>query len=275
MTGYASVATPMENGEITVDIRSVNHRFLDIQIRTPEELRNIEITVRECIKAKLKRGKIDCRIFIKNKEIESGILNINKSVFEQLKQLDREIRKTAPSAKSMSVNDFLNWPSFLQEKLLNDDELVKVTKETTNTALEQLIAMRVREGNRLGVVLRERLHDIVGIITNLEQRLPQIIQNNKEKLNRRIEDAKAIVSEDRLNQEIVFLIGKMDIDEELQRVKSHVTEFYEILSKEKEFKIRNRSKRFLETSQFKSTNNDIFYFPCSLYIRAISARSNT
>lgn len=230
MTGYAAVTDESPVGGLSLDLRSVNHRYLDIQFRMPDELRVLEPDLRERIAARLSRGKVECRISFTVPPTLTA-MRLDETLLARLAELGEKVRVALPEAQSLRVADVLRWPGMLG----SDDLPVEILKEKSlqlvDQALADLSAARAREGEKLKVVLLERASSVDDIVNDLAPRIPQLVAVYQEKLSARLREAMLDPENDRLNQEVVMFAAKIDVDEELQRLATHVSEIRRILDK--------------------------------------------
>ncbi|UCD68662.1 MAG: YicC family protein [Betaproteobacteria bacterium] len=230
MTGYAAVTDESPVGGLSLDLRSVNHRYLDIQFRIPDELRLLESDLRERISAHVTRGKVECRISL-SVPPELNAMQLDETLLSRLTGLDERVRLTLPDAQSLRVADVLRWPGMLG----SDSPPVEILKEKclklVDQSLAELIAARTREGEKLKAVLLERARSVEEIVNDLSPRIPQLVSSYQEKLSTRLREAMLDPENDRLKQEVVMFAAKIDVDEELQRLAAHVSEIRRILDK--------------------------------------------
>ena len=230
MTGYAAVADESPLGGLSLDLRSVNHRYLDIQFRMPEELRVLESALRERIAARVSRGKVECRISF-NAPTTSSAMQLDESLLAQLMQLDEKVRVALPGAESLRVNDVLRWPGMLGSDSLPVEQLKEKCLKLVDQACTDLSAARAREGEKLKAILLERAASIDTIVSDVAPRIPQLVEAYQDKLATRLRDAMLEPENDRLKQEVVMFASKVDVDEELQRLTTHVSEIRRILDR--------------------------------------------
>ncbi len=230
MTGYAAVADESPLGGLSLDLRSVNHRYLDIQFRMPEELRVLESVLRERIAARVSRGKVECRISF-NAPTTSSDTQLDEALLAQLAQLDEKVRAALPGAESLRVNDVLRWPGMLGNDSLPVEQLKEKCLKLVDQACTDLSAARAREGEKLKAILLERAASIDTIVSEVAPRIPQLVEAYQEKLATRLRDAMLEPENDRLKQEVVMFASKVDVDEELQRLTTHVSEIRRILDR--------------------------------------------
>lgn len=230
MTGYAAVSDESPVGGLSVDLRSVNHRYLDIQFRLPDDLRVLEPQLRERISARLSRGKVECRIGVTTPAASAG-LQLDEALLSQLVRLDARVREALPGAEALRVGDVLRWPGILGNDSVPLDQLKQRCLELIDQACDDLTAARAREGEKLKQILIERADAIVAIVKDLEPRIPQLVTAYQEKMATRLREAMLDPDSDRLKQEVVMFASKIDVDEELQRLHTHVAEIRRILDK--------------------------------------------
>jgi uncharacterized protein (TIGR00255 family) len=229
MTGFAAVAAELPGCSISVELRSVNHRYLDLQLRLPDELRTLESAVREVLAAELKRGKIDCRIGINRTAPGAAALAVNVERVVQIRDAAAEVRAHAPDSTPLSVIELLRWPGVLTEPSLTAADLAEKALALVREALQDLMASRAREGAELKAVLEERCRGIQEQIERVLPRVPAIHDAYVEKLSMRMREAGLDPDADRLKQEVVLFATKIDVAEEISRLSTHVTEVRRVL----------------------------------------------
>ena len=230
MTGYAVAARELENAVLNLELRSVNHRYLDIQFRLPDELRPIEAALRETLTARLNRGKIECRISYAQIPGRKG-LDVDHDLLTQLVALNARVREALPEAQNLTAADVLRWPGMLGSDSLDLDELRKVCQSLLEHVLEEFTLSRGREGEKLKTILLERADAVEARLGDVAPRMPQVIAAFQEKLATRLKEALANADEDRIRQEVVLFANKIDVDEELTRLTTHIAELRRILDK--------------------------------------------
>ena len=228
MTGYAVAARELENAVLNLELRSVNHRYLDIQFRLPDELRAIEPALRETLTARLNRGKVECRISYTPTPGRKGI-ELDEALLQQLIALNARVRTALPQARDLSTSDVLRWPGMLGSDTLDIDELRAVCRHLLDEVLEEFRTSRAREGEKLKSMILERAAAVGTRITEVAPRMPQVIAGFQEKLALRLKEALANADEDRIRQEVALFANKIDVDEELTRLATHITELRRIL----------------------------------------------
>lgn len=231
MTGFATTAVELDAGSLTLEIRAVNHRYLDLQLRVPDELRILEQTLRESISARISRGKVECRIGFAARASIANPARINQPLLQQLSQWSDEVRATMPNAREFSVADILRWNGILESPPLSADSLRATVLELLQTTLHDFTASRSREGEKLKDFLLQRVAQINSLRELVAPRIPAALKAYEEKLRTRLQEAMGSSDDERLHQEISLFASKIDVDEELSRLHSHLTEMERVLAK--------------------------------------------
>jgi uncharacterized protein (TIGR00255 family) len=230
MTGYAMSAKEFPYGALNVEMRSVNHRYLDIQFRLPEDLRSIEPALREILAAKLNRGKVECRVSFAATAGAEREPELNEVLLQQVIALDARVRRAFPAAASLNVSDVLRWPGMLGADTLPVEELKGACRELLQTVLEEFTAARAREGEKLKEMLLERASAMERRLAEVVPRMPEVLAAFQEKLAARLKEAMVSGDDERIRQEIALFANKIDVDEELTRLATHVAELRRILA---------------------------------------------
>ncbi len=224
MTGFARTSQQYNWGTLTWEIRSVNHRYLEPAFRLPEDLREIEPHLRERIRKALYRGKLEMSLTVQKEEGASQELGLNLPRVRQLAEAAHKIGNELHDAAPVSPLDVLRWPGVLQQAELDRDELLQCALTVFDQTLKQLLEHRTREGAELVQFIHQRLDNISAEVVKLRERLPDILSTQREKLKIKIEALQVELDPERLEQEIALLAQKADVDEELDRLDTHVTE---------------------------------------------------
>jgi uncharacterized protein (TIGR00255 family) len=229
MTGYAAAAREYAWGTLAVELRSVNHRYLDLQFRVPEELRGLESQLRESLSAKITRGKVDCRITLAAAAAPQRLAELNAVLLRQLVALDGQVRAALPGAASLRVADVLRWPGMLGAEEHPVEELKIACLDLARAALDDFLAARAREGEKLKALLLERAAAVEGRLAEVQPRMPQVLADFRDKLAARLAEAMVNADDERIRQEITLFANRIDVDEELSRLAAHVAELRSIL----------------------------------------------
>jgi uncharacterized protein (TIGR00255 family) len=229
MTGYATASMELNSGSLTLELRAVNHRYLDVQLRMPDEMRGLENVLREAITAQLQRGKIECRINYVRRSAQSGTA-LNHSLLQQLAAWNKEVLATLPDARSLGVADVLRWDGVLETPAASSDELRDALLNLLQTVLQDFSASRAREGEKLKDFLSQRVDKIDALRNAVIPHVPAAIAAYEQKLITRLQEALKVADDERIRQEIALFASKIDVDEELSRLASHLTEMRRILT---------------------------------------------
>ena len=224
MTGYASAEAEIDRHQLTWELRSVNHRYLDISFRLPEELRALEPSCKDEISKVLRRGKIDASLKLTRATDAASPAGLDDSALEALLGLQSRVLERYPDARPLSASDILRWPGVLVDAARLPDDLDAVALDCLRTALQSLKAARDREGERLDEVLRARCVAIKQIVERVKPHLADIGQRHRDKLMERLERFDLELEPERLEQEVALVAQRLDVAEELDRLDSHLLE---------------------------------------------------
>jgi uncharacterized protein (TIGR00255 family) len=231
MTGYAAATAESPRGTLALELRSVNSRFLDLQMRVAEELRALEPALRELIVARIARGKVECRLSFVEGSAPAGAQHLNAAALAQLKALADEARKRFPDAGTLRVADVLRWPGVVGGAAVDERQLRALAEQLGRRALEELVAAREREGARLAAAIGERVAAMRKVVEATVPLLPQSVAAYHEKLKERLREALGSADDDRVRAEVAVFAAKVDVDEELTRLRAHLAEVERVLKK--------------------------------------------
>jgi len=229
MTGFAAVAADLPGVSLSVELRSVNHRYLDLQLRLPDELRGIESALRERVAALLKRGKVECRIALNRTTPGAAALAVDPARVEQLAAAAADVQRHAPGAAPLSVNEILRWPGVLAEPTVAPEELSARVHELLGQALRDLAAARAREGVKTAAMLDACCAAIEVQVARVAPRIPAVHAAYLEKLGARLREAGLDPDQERLKQELALFATKIDVAEEVSRLATHVAEVRRVI----------------------------------------------
>ncbi len=232
MTAFARESRASEFGELTWELRTVNHRFLEPHIRLPEELRALEVPVRARLAASVQRGKVDCALRYAPAAGASGTLKINHFFVEQLLAAGQEIGTIVDRPYEASPLELLRWPGVIQEQKPDLDRLTAEALALLDAAIASLVATREREGARLEQLLRERCERLQESVGRVRVRMPEIIEGARGRLAERLAELRATLDPQRLEQEIALVAARLDVDEEMDRLVAHVAEVLDVLKRD-------------------------------------------
>lgn len=231
MTGFAAVSAELETSSLTLELRSVNHRYLDLQLRMPDELRMQEPSLREAIAAQMSRGKVECRINHAARASTQEPARLNTGMVQQLSIWNAQVREILPEARELSVADVLRWNGVLESPALSAETLQNTLQALLQQALKDFAAAREREGEKLKTFLLERVSQIETLRVAVAPRVPSAIAAYEAKLRTRLLEALGSEDDERVRQEITLYASKIDVDEELSRLQTHLAEVRRVLDK--------------------------------------------
>jgi uncharacterized protein (TIGR00255 family) len=229
MTAFARQSVESERGVVTWELRSVNNRFLDMNLRLPDDLRGLEPAVREQVSGKLKRGKVDCNLRFQAATAQAGELSFDWALAEQLLQACGRVNELAKGGASVSATDVLRWPGVVISDPVDVDAIRTDALATLNNALNELTDTRLREGTKLAELLVERCDGIDAIVARVGERMPQVVDEARARVRARLEEVIDELDAARVEQEMVLFCQKTDVAEEMDRLSTHVTEVRRVL----------------------------------------------
>ncbi|MET0718388.1 MAG: YicC/YloC family endoribonuclease, partial [Pseudoxanthomonas sp.] len=227
MTAYATAERATDGGTLACELRAVNHRFLELGLRLPEELRVLEPALRERISARIARGKLDFSLRLRSPEGE-GAVRINQDLIKQLAAVALELDAHFPQLRAEFV-DLLQYPGVLQTRSVDAEALQAHALAVLDTLLDQFVASREREGEKLAQAIGERVDALAARAAEVRELIPLIRAGQRLKLETRLADLAHPADPGRVEQELVLWLQKLDVDEELDRLDSHVKEIRRVL----------------------------------------------
>jgi uncharacterized protein (TIGR00255 family) len=247
MTGYATSTKETDAGTITIEIKSVNSRFLDLQFRINDDFRSIEPIFRDAVSKKLQRGKVECRFSFGRSSNNTQTKTLNAALLTQIKAYQVALDAHFPAIQALSAADILRWPGVIEENEINSDSLQEAITSTIDLTLADFIISREREGAALASVLLRCIDEMELIVTKITPLLPAILQQFQQKSIARLEDALGLAINkndaslapsisrdeviDRIRQEVTMYGIRIDVNEELVRLSGHLTETRHIIKK--------------------------------------------
>ena len=231
MTGYAAASADTPRGTLSVELRSVNARYLDLQFRISDELRALEPMLRELIGTRVSRGKVDCRLFLNDTAGMATGGRLNADALARLRELSTEVVKAMPQAGPLRVADVLRWPGVVAESPLDEEETRRLAASLCRQALDELVAARTREGAKLAAAVTERIAAMRQRLEQAAPLVPQALAAYQAKLADRLREALGSADDDRVRAELAVFASKVDVDEELTRLRAHMDETDRTLKK--------------------------------------------
>lgn len=230
MTAFARREAHSALGSLSWELRTVNHRYLEISPRLPEDLRGLEMRVREQIQKRIRRGKVDATLrWTPPVAGENGALAVNEALLNDLARLAAQVGFRVEAQAPLSALDFLKWPGVLQSPSVDLEQLHEAALALLRDALRELVDSRAREGEKLAALLRERLDAIETTVAEVRARVPALLADYRSRLEERLGELRDKVDPARLEQEIVLFATRIDVAEELDRLDTHVGEVRRIL----------------------------------------------
>jgi uncharacterized protein (TIGR00255 family) len=230
MTAFSRQQQEQEWGSLTWEIRSVNHRYLETSVRLPESFRALENGVREAVRKRLTRGKVECALRFQSEAKISSDLHLNTKLIQQLVQANIEIEQITGTSISLNNMEVLRWPGVIEEQDFDKTSIEKQALSLFSAALDDLVATRAREGAELQGFIQQRIDSVRKIVVSIRNKMPEILARQKQKILDRLADLKAELEPTRLEQEVSLLTQKADVEEELDRLDSHLNEVERALS---------------------------------------------
>jgi len=224
MTAFARESVDTDQGALTVEIRTVNHRYLDCSFKLPDVLRNLEVRLRQQVAAKLDRGKVECQFRLQPATAQAAAIEINRERLQQVIVAATTVALAMSRAQPVNPLELLQFPGVCSVAEANEDALQASAATLFDAALESLIENRAREGARLAAMIRDRLDQVEAETAATRELLPELKQQQRKRLLARLAELQVEVDNNRLEQELVYLAQKADVDEELDRLQTHVDE---------------------------------------------------
>jgi len=232
MTAFARTQQSLVEGDIICELRSVNHRFLELHLKMPEDFRVGEARFREMLQQRLTRGKVELFLRFNTNIQQTGNISVNLPQAKSLVKACHQINDLLHQPSEVDPIELLQWPGVVQESKMDMKPVLEAAESCLDAALDELLANREREGERMRDLITQRCDAIQQIVNQTRDKLPEIQTRYQQRLRDRLDELKVEVNNDRLEQELVHLAQKMDVDEELDRLDSHLQEMKDILNRD-------------------------------------------
>lgn len=230
MTAFARHETHGPFGTVSWEIRTVNHRYLEINPRLPEELRGLEGRVREQVQHAIRRGKVDATLrWTAPVAGTQGGLAVNEDLLNDLARLAGHLAFRLEATAPVSVFDYLRWPGVMQTPAIDQEQLHQATLDVLQRALQELVSARQREGAQLRQLILDRLQQVEASADEVQARLPHLLADYRQRLENRLGELRDKIDPVRLEQEILLFATRIDVAEELDRLRTHVREVRRVL----------------------------------------------
>ena len=230
MTGFARESAESEIGILSWEVRAVNHRYLDVQFRLPEELRPREQAFRQQVSAVLKRGKVDCSLHFRRSFDRKNDLPLDTELAKLLGTRLSELAHYLPATTPINAIEILRWPGIVAETQTDAEPLFAAANSLLDTTLSAIDAMRANEGERISAMLESRCDDIASIAASVRERLPDVLAAARTKQRERLDKLDVDADPARLELELALIAQKLDVDEEIDRLDSHIAEIRKVLA---------------------------------------------
>jgi uncharacterized protein (TIGR00255 family) len=224
MTGFARHTTELDTGVLTCELRTVNHRYFDVQFRLPEELRPKETELRQLVAGAVRRGKVDCTLNYRRAAGKRAELQLNDALVEQIRRRALELQAAFPALGNLNAIDVLRWPGVIEEPEVDTEPLYAEAAAVITAALESLSAMRLSEGQRIAEMIDSRCREILNIAASVRERMPEVLASARARQKERLDKLAIDADPARLEAELALVAQKLDVDEEVDRLESHVSE---------------------------------------------------
>ena len=231
MTAFARETDDSGPDSLVVEIRSVNHRYLDCIFKLPETLRGLEPAWRQRLQKTLSRGKMECQVRWQGGGYSDSTMEIDIEALQELTRASKAVSEQMPDCRQPTSLEVLQWPGVIASTAEGEDSLQERASNLFQRALENLAASRAREGEKLAQFIGERLALVRAEVDRTRALMPELLQQQRQRLEQRLAEIAAEVEPGRLEQELVILAQKADVDEELDRLQTHVDEVERVLEK--------------------------------------------
>ncbi len=233
MTGFARESVEVGIGTLTWEIRAVNHRYLDVQFKLPEDLRPKEQAFRQQASAALGRGKIECSLYFRRAVSQDTELQVDTKLVELIGHRISEVTSKLPNVAAANPIEVLRWPGVIVQTEIDTEPLFEHATALLTTTLDDINSMRASEGARIAEMLESRCVEIGAISSGVRRRMPDVLSAARAKQKERIEKLNIEADPARLEMEIALVAQKIDVDEELDRLDSHLVEIRDALQGDK------------------------------------------
>lgn len=229
MTGFAAATANLDSGTLSLELRGVNSRFLDLSFRLGDDFRTLEPAIRERINEQVRRGKLECRLYHSAREGGQLPGAPNAAVLEQLAALAAQVRAQLPDARPMGVAEILRWPGILGDNTVDPAQLQAVAMGLIDGVIAEFNRSRAQEGAKLAAIIRQRVDALRALVADLRPRTPEIVAAFRARITKRVEEILQGAEPERIHQEVALFAQKIDVDEELDRLSTHLDEVERVL----------------------------------------------
>lgn len=231
MTGFARESQLTDLGMLSIEIRSVNHRYLDPSFRMPELLRNFEPMLREVLAEKVSRGKVDISIRLDMEQNPASTLIFNRDLATRIVEIHQETQGLLGDERVLTATELMRFPNVVTTAAPDPEAIKPVLMTLFNNALDALLENRKREGTRILEMLTERLNKMADLVIDAKAQRPTAIEKIKERLLSRLEEIDIEHDPNRFEQELVYVTQRLDVDEEIDRLNAHIEEMRNVFTR--------------------------------------------
>ncbi len=230
MTGFARREESGPFGQLSCELRSVNHRYLESTFRLPDELRALEPELRQRLGSALRRGKVDCTLQLRPAAAGARQMLIDEAALARVLASVREVARQLPAQHTVDVMTVLAWPGVVRDEQPESDNLFAAARRLFDATVADLATARAREGARLGELIEQRCAALADIVMQLQRKAPELQQRLRTRLAERLADLRVEVDTDRFEQEVALLLQRLDVAEELDRLAGHIVETRRVMA---------------------------------------------
>ncbi len=232
MTGFARQSSESALGTLTWELRAVNHRYLDISFKMPDELKAHEPALRQVVGDKLKRGKVECAFHFRRMVDKSGDMQLDMELIELLSSRINDVSSVLRNSGRVDPLDIMRWPGVMQQPQVDVEPLLAEALSLLESAVDAMATMRASEGERIGAMLESRCAEIETLATGVRERMPEVREAMRTRQRERLDKLDVSADPERLEVEIALLLQKIDVDEELDRLDSHLAEIRDAMQRD-------------------------------------------
>lgn len=230
MTGFARREESGPFGQLSCELRSVNHRYLESAFRLPDELRALEPELRQRLGSELRRGKVDCTLQLRPATVGARQMLIDEAALARVLERVRDVARQLPAQHTVDVMEVLAWPGVVRDEQIDSDSLFAAARRLFDATVADLAAARAREGERLAELIEQRCAALDEIVAQLQRKAPELQQRVRTRLNDKLADLRTHVDAERFEQEVVLILQRLDVTEEIDRLAGHIAETRRIMA---------------------------------------------
>ena len=232
MTAFGRQSRQWDWGTLIWEVKSVNHRYLEISTRMPDDFRALEMRLRTLLGKRLGRGKVDCALRFQKSDEMGTEINVNEVLAKQIAAASREVDSYLYNSAPVNSMDILRWPGVLQTPEVDMEAVHNGAMALLEDTIDDLVDTRLREGEKLKQIIEQRLSTMREVVAQVKDRIPDVLVQMRDKLEARLEEIKTEVDPARVEQELVMLTQRLDVEEEMDRLETHIEEVTRVLGED-------------------------------------------